>query len=355
MTKRNFETLKHLCRKNNFNLHFFDKSDILLNSNNGFSFFNLLLNILNFNVLTFNNQIVKKIDLLIVSENVKVIFVDSTLFGLIIHKLVSKHSHLKVFYYSHNVELISYFHAFKISPSIKSFYNVLCSFFNEKASFKKRHCNIGISNFDNVYIEKYYSKKFDHIVPITLDANKSLNNKIEIIRNEDKLNLLFVGSYFYPNIQGVIWFLSNVFPHIDVNFTIIGKDMKKLKTYTNIPSNVEILENVNDLSEFYFNSDIIIAPIFYGSGMKVKVAEALKYGKIILGTRLSFQGYENIGIDSKICESPGDYITYINKLNSNKSKYIYFSSSSSIAFNNFYSSNLNEIYFQFLNNNLNKI
>lgn len=40
----------------------------------------------------------------------------------------------------------------------------------------------------------------------------------------------------------------------------------------------------------------MVMPIFSGSGMKVKTAEALMYGKFLIGTKEAFEGYE---IDEK--------------------------------------------------------
>ena len=54
-------------------------------------------------------------------------------------------------------------------------------------------------------------------------------------------------------------------------------------------------------------------PIFSGSGMKVKTAEALMYGKFLIGTKEAFEGYE---IDEKIgilCNNANDFIKNINK------------------------------------------
>lgn len=41
--------------------------------------------------------------------------------------------------------------------------------------------------------------------------------------------LLFVGSYFKPNVEGIIWFIDNVMPYINYSLLIIGKGMEKIK------------------------------------------------------------------------------------------------------------------------------
>ena len=44
--------------------------------------------------------------------------------------------------------------------------------------------------------------------------------------------------------------------------------------------------------ENYYAADVVVMPIFSGSGMKTKTAEALMYGKNILGTKEAFEGYD---------------------------------------------------------------
>lgn len=46
------------------------------------------------------------------------------------------------------------------------------------------------------------------------------------------------------------------------------------------------------MAEYIYNADFLIAPIFEGSGMKLKTAEALMYGKTVFGTTEAFEGYD---------------------------------------------------------------
>ena len=48
-----------------------------------------------------------------------------------------------------------------------------------------------------------------------------------------------------------------------------------------------------NLEKYYINAKFIIAPIFDGSGMKTKIAEAMMYGKKVIGTTEAFVGYED--------------------------------------------------------------
>jgi polysaccharide biosynthesis protein PslH len=70
---------------------------------------------------------------------------------------------------------------------------------------------------------------------------------------------------------------------------------------------------VDSLAEWYRNAHFVIAPIFDGSGMKTKVAEALMFGKKIIGTPEAFSGYEDVADRAgQICKSADDFVSAIN-------------------------------------------
>ena len=54
---------------------------------------------------------------------------------------------------------------------------------------------------------------------------------------------------------------------------------------------VMLLGYVDDLERFYAETDVIVAPMLMGSGLKMKVAEALSYGVPVVGTAIGFEGF----------------------------------------------------------------
>lgn len=122
--------------------------------------------------------------------------------------------------------------------------------------------------------------------------------------------LLFVGSNFYANANGIIWFIDKVMPHINVHLTIVGSHMDELPIRQN--EKISIHGFVEDLGVFYTRADCVIAPIFEGSGMKTKTTEALMWGKFIIGTTEAFCGFDitdDVGI---CCKNSADFINAIN-------------------------------------------
>lgn len=55
----------------------------------------------------------------------------------------------------------------------------------------------------------------------------------------------------------------------------------------------------------------MISPIWAGGGMKTKTAEALMYGKTIIGTTETFEGYEMDPRCMILCRSAADFIAAI--------------------------------------------
>ena len=139
------------------------------------------------------------------------------------------------------------------------------------------------------------------------------NDNLETSHTQKKA--LFVGSYFFGNTKGLSWFCKEVLPYTDIHLTIVGSGMESFKKDIDSFNRISIFSNVPDLAPFYRDADFVVLPITTGGGMKVKTAEALKYGKYIIGTKEALNGYD---IDSNIateCKNAEDFITAIRLLN----------------------------------------
>ncbi|MBM3862696.1 MAG: glycosyltransferase [Verrucomicrobia bacterium] len=107
--------------------------------------------------------------------------------------------------------------------------------------------------------------------------------------------LLFVGSAYEPNVRGVDWFLDEVAPvlaraHPD-HFTLhlvgtVGNAV--CASGRAIPVRVHGL--VDALEPHYAAASLVIAPVFEGTGLKVKVVEAVAHGKAVIATPEAVRG-----------------------------------------------------------------
>jgi hypothetical protein len=155
------------------------------------------------------------------------------------------------------------------------------------------------------------------IVPVTL--NDYFDEKKTTSDKKQYPYLLFFGSASSANIEGARFIIEKVVPNIDIKCVIAGKGMKKIFSF-NSTKNVEIIDFVEDPCVLFGNATAFISPLFSGSGAKIKVAEALMHGKRILGTPLSFYGYEE-NENFIVCENAEDFIHNINLLDKEKRFY----------------------------------
>ena len=100
-------------------------------------------------------------------------------------------------------------------------------------------------------------------------------------------------------------------PKIKFPLVVVGSGYEKLikKNF----KDVIFTGKINDLSKIYKNANLVVAPIFSGSGMKTKIAEAASYGKTVFGTSEAINGYEKFL--NKICIVCDDEDNFIKKIN----------------------------------------
>jgi glycosyltransferase involved in cell wall biosynthesis len=138
-----------------------------------------------------------------------------------------------------------------------------------------------------------YGREGDGILPVSFDppeaAPKSAGAGDGPFGAEPFF--LFVGTLFPPNYEGVSWFVREVLPRVPGRLVVAGKGFERVATEF-VSERCRVLGFVEDLADLYRRADFVVAPIFSGGGMKVKTAEALSYGKTVVGTPEALRGYE---------------------------------------------------------------
>lgn len=240
------------------------------------------------------------------------IFINTSILGIISKKL-KKHGYKGIIInFFHNVE--SLYYEARVSKKFPLRKIVIdCAAKNDKYSIDYSDKSVGLCMRDSNIMKSLYGKPFDNIVPITFeDKCVGMNFDKQGVTGR-KPKCYFIGSNFPANIEGLLWFVKNVLPHVDIDFKIIGKDMDLLKKSQPCLVDIPVFSNVPDLAPFFEEADFMVFPIFSGSGMKVKTCEALMYGKNILGTSETFEGYElDTSLCGRLCNTAKEYIEAIN-------------------------------------------
>lgn len=135
-----------------------------------------------------------------------------------------------------------------------------------------------------------------------------------------KWDLIFVGSENIFNMKALEYFFEKVYPLLNKNIKIliIGRVTKYVPTL----ENVEKITFAEDLSSYYTQSKIALCPMLKGTGIKIKVVEALSYGIPVVGTIRSVDGFSSkINNGCLIADTPESFKNHIISLLEDHSYY----------------------------------
>lgn len=115
----------------------------------------------------------------------------------------------------------------------------------------------------------------------------------EVQPGRDNL-VLFVGSNTAPNVVGMERFLRASWPAIraarpNAELWVAGSVARALGP---APDGVKMLGVVGELAPLYRDAGVVVSPLHTGSGLKIKLIEALAAGKAVVGTPVTAQGVE---------------------------------------------------------------
>jgi glycosyltransferase involved in cell wall biosynthesis len=180
---------------------------------------------------------------------------------------------------------------------------------------------IPITNDDKAEMAKIGVQVPMNVIPIGLDLKnidaKSLESK--------SLALYHLGAMDWsPNVEGITWFIDEVWPLINSKFpavscSLAGRKMSpSLLSRSNGKLNIE--GEVLSVSEFISDKNIAIIPLLSGGGMRVKIVEALAFGKVVITTSLGATGIPfDDGINMLIANTPNEFVEKIGILEANPS------------------------------------
>lgn len=107
--------------------------------------------------------------------------------------------------------------------------------------------------------------------------------------------VLFVGNYLHPpNVEGAIWLARDVWPLVrqarpPAQLVLAGRDPPaEIRAFA--CSDIHVPGTVDDLHPLYRQASVVVAPIFWGSGIRIKLLEALACGLPVVTTALAAEG-----------------------------------------------------------------
>jgi glycosyltransferase involved in cell wall biosynthesis len=119
----------------------------------------------------------------------------------------------------------------------------------------------------------------------------------ELRFSDTSKKLMYVGFLGWePNAQGLLWFVDSVWPllvsnHPDLEFDIVGKGAdERLRAAVARHPGIRLRGFVEDLQTVYRESRVSVAPLLFGSGMKVKVLDSMARGMPTVTTPVGAEG-----------------------------------------------------------------
>ena len=159
--------------------------------------------------------------------------------------------------------------------------------------YEREHLNdydgvVSITDCDADELRKMGCRKPMVTIPFSITP-------VAVSQEEEDGTLFHLGSMdWLPNQEGIRWFLSKVWP-------IVHERMPRLTLYLagrKMPADlmkldmegVKIVGEVPDAMHFIGSKQINVVPLLSGSGIRVKIIEAMSAGKAVVSTTVGAQG-----------------------------------------------------------------
>ena len=133
---------------------------------------------------------------------------------------------------------------------------------------------------------------------------------------EQAPRLLYIGSRNPINVRSLDWFISEIFPAVrdeqpNVELVVVGNIANDIAASPGVRK-VGIIENLRDA---YTLADIVVNPMLFGTGLKIKSLEAMAFGKALVTTGVGAAGLEDEIGDAYVCEDePANQVREILRL-----------------------------------------
>lgn len=211
---------------------------------------------------------------------------------------IRKNTKAHIAYRAHNVEYEIWDRLANNTshPLKKLYYKILAkqvkSF--EKLNLSKVDSVISISERDASILQALSNIANSYVAPACIDE-KTI--QIDTTHTSFK-SIFFLGALdWIPNVEGMQWFIDKIFPVIlsscpETHLYIGGRNIPA-SFYESKHQNIHILGEIKEVKELMNAHQIMIVPLLTGSGMRIKIIEAMFYGKCIVSTSIGAEGIDD--------------------------------------------------------------
>lgn len=264
-----------------------------------------------------SHEFAKKLASILKEDTFDVIHIES-IFLTPYLPLIRKYSNAKVILRAHNVEHLIWERIAKCTK------NIFKRWYVKKLALALKVYELEhISQYDGIacitqkdadYFIKAGCRKPIVSIPFGIIAPDTMDNV-----DEEPNSLFHIGSMdWIPNLEGVSWFLEKVWPKVlnevpQARMYLAGRKMPQTLMNTEY-RNVSIVGEVPDAMYFIESKKINIVPLLSGSGIRVKIIEAMSVGKTVISTTIGAEGIEYTdGKNILIADTPDEFVMQIKR------------------------------------------
>ena len=248
----------------------------------------------------------------VIRDGARQVFIDGSNLGEVARKAKRSFPDVQVITFFHNVEARFFWGALRRSRTPRALAVVLANYLAERKSVRHSDKLVCMSERDSALLRRLYGRQATHLSPMAMEDRLGTGNASPQLPQEKFA--LFVGGLFYANQAGITWFADHVAPHAQIRTYVVGHGFDQLKSRLERSGNLTVVGSVDSLADWYEQAHVVVAPIFDGSGMKTKVAEALMFGKRVLGTPEAFSGYEDVASRAgEVCRTAPEFVSALDQ------------------------------------------
>ncbi|MCJ7497634.1 MAG: glycosyltransferase family 4 protein [candidate division Zixibacteria bacterium] len=197
----------------------------------------------------------------------------------------------------------------------------------ERDVFKKYYASLTAKKLKSYEVSN--SRKFDICLTVSEKDLKTFQlfakpKSMELIPNgvdlscfspagveADPSTLLFLGKLDYrPNVDALVYFMEKIWPRLiekipEAKFVVVGKDLPENLRNSLKSRNVILKGYVEDIRKVLSGCAVMVVPLRYGGGTRIKILEAFAMEKAVVSTSLGCEGIEvHSGEEILIADTP---------------------------------------------------
>ena len=171
---------------------------------------------------------------------------------------------------------------------------------------------VTMTSEDAAFLSSYAPDANIRPIPIGIDAEEFKPTEPDPRR---PISVVFMGNFYHsPNVEAARFVSRELAPRFpEVRFTIAGSP---IPGETSVVPNVELLGHVPDTRTLYDRPNtIVVAPMFSGTGQRVKLLEAFSMACPVVTTRIGAMGFPaESGVNMFLAETVDEYAVALHRL-----------------------------------------